>query len=120
MLDPDDRILTTQLKEDADTIHLVKLQEQCRRRRQQRIDAGDESARLDFSLLVQQQQRGPVAAGATGAGSADGGVPAAVGPRMVPAPRSGGWQPRSWGGKGGKPAARPQQTYAPKAKGAKK
>eukprot|EP00420_Gonyaulax_spinifera_P029359 CAMPEP_0197877918 /NCGR_PEP_ID=MMETSP1439-20131203/6460_1 /TAXON_ID=66791 /ORGANISM="Gonyaulax spinifera, Strain CCMP409" /LENGTH=861 /DNA_ID=CAMNT_0043497297 /DNA_START=57 /DNA_END=2639 /DNA_ORIENTATION=+ len=79
MIDSSERLLASQLKEEQEShAHLLKLQEQCRRRRQQRIDAGDETARLDFSVLVQQQQRGPAAVGAVAAAGAEGAVAAAA------------------------------------------
>merc|ERR1719401_742650 len=56
-LDPDTRVLTCQLEEELDNAgHLIKLTEDSRRERQRRIDAGDETARLKFQMLVKQQE----------------------------------------------------------------
>jgi len=57
-INPDNRVLVSMLSADLDAPdQFVKLQEESRRKRQQRIDAGDETARLDFSALQQQQQQ---------------------------------------------------------------
>merc|ERR1719277_1229251 len=56
-LDPDTGVLTCQLDEELETAgHLIKLTEDSRRERQRRIDAGDETARLKFQMLVKQQE----------------------------------------------------------------
>lgn len=132
-IDPANRVLVCQLSEDPESpSYFVKLQEKCRRKRQQRIDAGDETARLNFSLLVQQQkepqrQETPRESAAAADGAAWGGAPSGPhAPRLVPAPRSQGWQPPvgsypvgshpSQAGKTGKGrgGGRWQQTYAPR------
>merc|ERR1712146_589896 len=50
----DDRILNTVLTEDVEKSFniFVKFTEECRRERQRRIDAGDETAKLRFSVLA--------------------------------------------------------------------
>merc|ERR1719188_2842303 len=56
-LDPDTGVLTCQLEEELESAgHLIKLTEDCRRERQRRVDAGDETARLKFQMLVKQQE----------------------------------------------------------------
>jgi len=68
-INSDDKVLVSQLSTEPDAPdQFVKLQEESRRKRQQRIDAGDETARLDFSVLHQQQQQ-PVGGGGGKSGS---------------------------------------------------
>jgi len=52
-LDTDKNVLTSILNTDLDSLDdFLKLAEDCRRERQRRIDAGDQTARLKFSPLV--------------------------------------------------------------------
>merc|ERR1719215_283774 len=54
--DPDEKVLTTALEQDLESVTIfVKFAEESRRERQRRIDAGDETARLKFSPLAIQQ-----------------------------------------------------------------
>jgi len=114
-INADNKVLVSVLKEEPEGLGtFVKMQEENRRKRQQRIDAGDETARLNFNTL-QQQEAGHhgFAKGAgkdgwrtKGAGKAEASQAAAEvppptvappapptgGPRLVPAPRSQSWQ----------------------------
>eukprot|EP00408_Alexandrium_pacificum_P067093 CAMPEP_0171175998 /NCGR_PEP_ID=MMETSP0790-20130122/11513_1 /TAXON_ID=2925 /ORGANISM="Alexandrium catenella, Strain OF101" /LENGTH=837 /DNA_ID=CAMNT_0011640883 /DNA_START=69 /DNA_END=2579 /DNA_ORIENTATION=+ len=55
-LDSESRVLASALEDgSAGLATLAKLQEESRRKRQQRIDAGDETARLNFALLQTQE-----------------------------------------------------------------
>uniref|UniRef100_A0A7S0FSP9 B30.2/SPRY domain-containing protein n=1 Tax=Pyrodinium bahamense TaxID=73915 RepID=A0A7S0FSP9_9DINO len=57
-LDPVTKVLASVLPEEPQSPGtFVKMQEEHRRKRQQRIDAGDETARLNFQMLQQQQQQ---------------------------------------------------------------
>jgi len=57
VVSPDDRVLVSQFSVEPESPdQFVKMQEESRRKRQQRIDAGDETAKLDFSALRQQHQ----------------------------------------------------------------
>merc|ERR1712190_4370 len=63
-IDETNGVLGCSLADDADKdiSHFLKLQEESRRERQRRIDAGDDSARIDFVVLKnqieQEKQRG--------------------------------------------------------------
>mmetsp|Transcript_42421 Transcript_42421/g.101451 ORF Transcript_42421/g.101451 Transcript_42421/m.101451 type:complete len:919 (-) Transcript_42421:116-2872(-) len=56
-MSPDTKVLVSVLPNEPKGMgEFVKLQEESRRKRQQRIEAGDETARLNFALLQQQQE----------------------------------------------------------------
>jgi len=55
-LDASSGVMVLNVEEDSPADLFVKKQEEARRQRQRRIDAGDETARLDFSALVKQQE----------------------------------------------------------------
>jgi len=76
-----DSILGSTLAEEEQAAHdiFVKLTEEARRERTRRIDAGDESARLRFSVLATATEA-----------NKQGGPPG--GPRVVPSSRSPGYQ----------------------------
>merc|ERR1712039_643343 len=63
-IDETNGVLGCSLPDDADRdiSHFLKLQEESRRERQRRIDAGDDSVRIDFVVLKnqieQEKQRG--------------------------------------------------------------
>merc|ERR1712039_105568 len=59
VIDKEQGILKTVLSEEAETLTIfVKQAENIRRDRQRRLDAGDETARLNFTLLKQMQTKG--------------------------------------------------------------
>jgi len=68
-IDSEKSVLSSQLNDDVDQLDIfVKLTEECRRERQRRVDAGDETARLKFNELNLKQntpKAAPKAAGAT-------------------------------------------------------
>merc|ERR1711956_183272 len=71
MINPDNNVLVSQFSVEPESPdQFVKMQEESRRKRQQRIDAGDETAKLDFSALQQQhqQQQQPVGGKSGGKG----------------------------------------------------
>jgi len=111
----EDKILHTVLTEDVEKSFnvFVKLTEECRRERQRRIDAGDETAKLRFSVLAASTP----AAKSTAAG----GATAKSGFQGNPNWQAGQkWQPRpqSWSGGGNyRPAG--QQSWRPKYPGGK-
>jgi len=54
-IDAENSVLSTDLETDVDTIDIfVKLTEECRRERQRRLDAGDETARIKFNAILTQ------------------------------------------------------------------
>ncbi|CAK0848696.1 unnamed protein product [Prorocentrum cordatum] len=55
-IDPENGVLTLKIEDDTPADHFVKMQEKSRRDRQRRFDAGDETARLDFSALKAQKE----------------------------------------------------------------
>mmetsp|Transcript_102712 Transcript_102712/g.177382 ORF Transcript_102712/g.177382 Transcript_102712/m.177382 type:complete len:197 (+) Transcript_102712:1722-2312(+) len=56
VIEAEKSVLSSQLADDCDSLDIfVKLTEESRRERQRRIDAGDETARLQFSVLMTQQ-----------------------------------------------------------------
>uniref|UniRef100_A0A7S4QTC1 Uncharacterized protein n=1 Tax=Alexandrium monilatum TaxID=311494 RepID=A0A7S4QTC1_9DINO len=139
-IDAEKKVLASVLTEEPEgLVAFVKMQEQNRRKREQRIDAGDETARLNFSLLQQQGSYGYAHGGggkggwrSKGSQAAAGAAVAAVaapggtaappgppgGPRLVPAPRSKNWQGQKGGWQSGKAGAgRTPQTYAPRMPG---
>lgn len=106
----DDKILNTILTEDIekDFNIFVKLTEECRRERQRRIDAGDETAKLRFSVLAASspQPKSSTASSslAATAKSSQGGQPWQAGQKWQPraplhAPWAAGYRPtggQSW------------------------
>merc|ERR1712060_153062 len=120
IMDSTNRVIqpvSTNESESASTF--VKLTEENRRERQRRIDAGDETARLNFSNLLQQQQQQQQNPGQKGGVQT---VPPPNKDFTVVAPRpSSSWQNQgnsqwqSGGGRGGKGGGRWQpQQYAPR------
>ncbi|CAK0848694.1 unnamed protein product [Prorocentrum cordatum] len=56
-VDPENGVLTLKVEDDKPADYFLKKQEENRRERQRRIDAGDETARLDFSALTKQKEQ---------------------------------------------------------------
>lgn len=107
-IDKENCVLRHTLAEEIDTLDIfVKHTEESRRERQRRLDAGDETVRLNFTLLKQMQNRGWGGA-ATPAVSGQGQLPPGALPpaQVLPPsgapgssqgaggsrPRPGGWQ----------------------------
>ncbi|CAL1139253.1 unnamed protein product [Cladocopium goreaui] len=109
----DNGILSPVLTEEqtADLEKLLRLTEEARRERQQRLEGGDESCRLKFSAIMQQQMTqshqpswggkgGPMpkSGGWPGAAQWPGGQPVAARPGFVPRPNMPpGLAARGWG-----------------------
>merc|ERR1712217_814758 len=70
-IDDEKKVLTSALSEETEAFDIfVKLTEECRRERQRRIDAGDETAKIKFSpLAVQQPSSAKVGAAAKPVGT---------------------------------------------------
>merc|ERR1712039_18162 len=70
-IDEDKKVLMSTLSEETEAFDIfVKLTEECRRERQRRIDAGDETAKIKFSpLAVQQPSSAKVGAAAKPVGT---------------------------------------------------
>jgi len=91
-LDADNSVLATDLDTDVDTIDIfVKLTEECRRERQRRLDAGDETARIKFNAILTQVTKPAQPVKAVGVGIKTVGAAGAVGV----GPRPGQWRPQT-------------------------
>merc|ERR1712226_122324 len=88
----DDKILNTVLTEDVEKSFniFVKLTEECRRERQRRIDAGDETAKLRFSVLAASAPaaKSTAAGGATAKSGFQGNPNWQAGQKWQPRPQS--------------------------------
>merc|ERR1719291_867422 len=95
-IDSSNGVMVLKVGDDSPAEFFVKRQEDARRERQRRIDAGDETARLDFSAMAKQKEMAEkqaaarAAAPAAGAGQPAGKVPGAQ------------WASAQSGGKGDK------------------
>jgi len=117
----DPEILECKLAEEpTDLNNFVKRTEECRRERQRRIDAGDETAKLKISPLALQQPSPAQPKAGVGAPAAKATAWAPGGPRPAGAQWAGGLRPagaiapggQAFGGKGAWPAQ--PQGYAPR------
>jgi len=102
-IDPSNGVLVLKVDEDSAAEVFVKKAEGGRRERQRRIDAGDETARLDFSALVKQKEMAEKQAAARAATPAAG-APAKAGATWTSGTKGQGdkgWGKGGAGGKGG-------------------